>query len=407
MKKICKLAFLLCGLAGLPVAAQEPVPPPAPAYQPLSPDQLDQLLGPIALYPDPLISEILPAATLPTQIVMADRYLSNGGDANAADQQPWDPSVQALTRYPTVLQWMDTNLDWTAEVGQAFLNQQQDVMDSIQRLRTQASNLGNLQSTPQQQVVNDDGDIEILPAQSDEIYLPSYQPDEVYDQGGFAVTFVGYPFPIGIWLDNDFDWHNHHLVYWDHDHPRPPDWWRGRHNWNNAGGAGRPHVWTPQNRTGTVAGNGGDRGWNNAGAGSSFVNHVPSRNSPSAAPAAHREVPTATRPAPVTRPAPITRPAPVMRPAPAPVTRSTPVTHPVPEPVQRYQPAPRTSSGPFIGIQSSRDTRAFSERGQQSMQAVTHSAPAPEVRSAPAPSSGGGGGGGRSGGGGGGGGGRR
>jgi hypothetical protein len=122
------------------------------AYQPMAAAQLDQLLGPIALYPDPLIAQILPGSTLPTQIVLADRYVSGGGDPNQIDQQPWDPSVQALARYPNVLKWMDDNLNWTTELGQAFLNQQQDVMDSIQRLRQSAYNLSNLQSTPQQQV---------------------------------------------------------------------------------------------------------------------------------------------------------------------------------------------------------------------------------------------------------------
>ena len=107
--------------------------------KPLSGPQLDQLLGPIALYPDPLIAQILPASTLPTQIVLADRYVSGGGDPNQIDQQPWDPSVQALARYPNVLKWMDDNLDWTTELGQAFLNQPQDVMDSIQRLRQSAT----------------------------------------------------------------------------------------------------------------------------------------------------------------------------------------------------------------------------------------------------------------------------
>ena len=78
--------------------AQMPVPPPAPAVQLRSPAELDQMLGPIALYPDPLIAQILPAATLPTEIVLADRYVSGGGDPNLIDQQPWDPSIQALAR---------------------------------------------------------------------------------------------------------------------------------------------------------------------------------------------------------------------------------------------------------------------------------------------------------------------
>src|SRR5277367_4649126 len=154
---------VLCLMAGavLSLPAQVAVPPPMPAYQPLGDAELDRLLGPIALYPDPLIAQILPASTLPTQIVLADRYVTGGGDPNQIDQQPWDASVQALARYPNVLKWMDDNLNWTAELGQAFLNQQQAVMTSIQRLRAAASNLGNLQSTPQQQVITDGGDIQI------------------------------------------------------------------------------------------------------------------------------------------------------------------------------------------------------------------------------------------------------
>src|SRR5215469_12945992 len=130
MKSLLNIALLLVALGGVALStqAQMGVPPPVPAYQPLSDQQLDQLLGPIALYPDPLIAQILPASTLPYQIVLADRYVSGGGDPNMIDQQPWDPSVQALARYPSVLQWMDQNLEWTTELGQAFLNQQQDVM---------------------------------------------------------------------------------------------------------------------------------------------------------------------------------------------------------------------------------------------------------------------------------------
>src|SRR5580698_3466763 len=119
--------------------------------------QLDDLLKPVALYPDPLLAQIFAAATLPSEIVLADRYVNQGGDITQADQQPWDPSVQALVHYPTVLKWLDDNLPWTTEVGQAFASQQQDVMDSIQRLRAEAQAEGNLQSTPQENVVSDGG----------------------------------------------------------------------------------------------------------------------------------------------------------------------------------------------------------------------------------------------------------
>src|SRR5580692_6586332 len=165
MKKIFKFLVLVlaCGLVAVSLPAQTPTPPATADYQPLSGEQLDQLLGPIALYPDPLIAQILPASTLPTQIVLADRYVTGGGDPNQIDQQPWDASVQAVAHYPNVLKWMDDNLNWTTALGQAFLNQQQDVMDSVQRLRATAHNLGNLQSTPQQQVAEDDGTIDITP----------------------------------------------------------------------------------------------------------------------------------------------------------------------------------------------------------------------------------------------------
>jgi len=126
MNLLIKIPVLLCLLAGMTLSAraQAAAPPPMPAYQALSAAQLDQLLGPIALYPDPLIAEILPASTLPAQIVLADRYIVAGGDLNLIAQQPWDASVQAVARYPSVLKWMDDNLNWTTQTGQAFLNQQ-------------------------------------------------------------------------------------------------------------------------------------------------------------------------------------------------------------------------------------------------------------------------------------------
>ncbi|HLX72591.1 MAG TPA: DUF3300 domain-containing protein [Verrucomicrobiae bacterium] len=394
MKRILNLTILFCALGALPLYAQDAAPPPAPAYQPLSPDELDQMLGPIALYPDPLISEILPAATFPTQIVMADRYLSGGGDPNAVDQSPpWDASVQALTHYPTVLQWMDNNLQWTTEVGQAFLNQQQDVMDSIQRLRRDAYNMGNLQSTPQQQVVDDGGDIEILPTDDNNVYLPDYQPSAIYYQAGYPITF-GAAFPIGVWLSGDFDWHHHHLVFWDHDHPRPHGWWHEQPLRRDADLASHATVWHPDNHPRTSAAGGNDRGWDNR------------------APAANRAMPPRnfTPPTRVEHPTP----APVVHPQPAPVNRGGPAggAHSENPPAEHYGVTRSTSTGAYIGVESSRDTRAYSERGQQSMQTVTRSEPvsrsAPAApASHPAPSSGGGGGGGRSGGGGGGGGGGR
>jgi uncharacterized membrane protein YgcG len=189
-----------------------------------SPQELDRMLGPIALYPDPLIAEILSAATFPGQIVEADRYISGGGDANQIDQEPWDPSVQALCHYPNVLKWLDDNIAWTTQMGQAFAAQQVDVMASIQRLRAQAQSLGNLPSTAQETVADDDGDIEIEPADPDELYVPDYDPNAIYYQPGLYCVF-GIGLPIGGWFIHDWDWHSHRLIAWGPGHSRPGGWW--------------------------------------------------------------------------------------------------------------------------------------------------------------------------------------
>ncbi len=200
MKRASVFTVVFWGFLAAWVGArgQIPAPPPAPEAPMRSGADLDQMLGPIALYPDPLIAQMLPAATLPSEIVLADRYINGGGDPNLIDQQPWDPSVKALARYPAVLKWMDDNLAWTTALGQAFLYQQQDVMDSIQRLRAQAQALGNLQSTPQEQVIADNGTIEIVPANPQVIYVPVYQPDLVYFQRPSTAPFIS--FGVGLAL---------------------------------------------------------------------------------------------------------------------------------------------------------------------------------------------------------------
>jgi hypothetical protein len=191
--------------------------------------ELDRMLAPIALYPDPLLAQLLPAATLPAQVVLADRYLREGGDMNQVDAQPWDNSLKALARCPATLKMLDDNLAWTTDLGQAFLNQPGDLMDSVQRLRAQARALGNLVSTPQQTVVVDDGLIEIVPAAPQVIYVPVYQPEVVYVQrppapGRLYVSF-GAGLVVGAWLNHDCDWHAHEVIVWHQDHPRPADWW--------------------------------------------------------------------------------------------------------------------------------------------------------------------------------------
>jgi uncharacterized membrane protein YgcG len=182
---------------------------PAPAYAKQTPEQLQQLVAPIALYPDSLVAQILAAATFPEQVVEADRWVQNHqdlkGDAlgQAVDQQPWDPSVKALTGFPTVLGNMDKNISWTSSLGDAYYNQQQDVMDAVQVMRKKAEAAGNLKSTQQQTVTDDPyGAVDIAPADPAVVYVPAYDPWLVYGYP-VAVWPGWYEYP-GIWFGGPY-----------------------------------------------------------------------------------------------------------------------------------------------------------------------------------------------------------
>ena len=192
---------------------QQQAPPPAaadqqqvPEGQPLTNDQLDQLVAPIALYPDALVAQVLAAATYPTQVVQADRWLQAQGNTAKPDQiaagaetQNWDASVKALTAFPTVLAQMDKNLQWTTDLGNAYYNQPQDVMDAVQAMRQKAQVAGNLKSTPQQSVTQQpSGPIEIAPANPTVVYVPVYNPWGIY--GAPVVVYPGFYYgpPPGI-----------------------------------------------------------------------------------------------------------------------------------------------------------------------------------------------------------------
>jgi hypothetical protein len=157
---------------------------------------LPSLVAPIALYPDALIAQILGASTYPTQVVEADRWLkqnsSLSGDAlaKAVDQQSWDPSVKALTQFPSVLDNMSQNLSWTSALGDAYFNDQQDVMDTVQDLRARAKSAGTLQSNAQQTVSTEGQTIVIQPAQPQVVYVPTYNPTVVY--GAPVPMYYGY-----------------------------------------------------------------------------------------------------------------------------------------------------------------------------------------------------------------------
>ena len=213
----------------------------APPRAQQTPEQLQRLVAPIALYPDSLVAQVLAASTFPDEVVEADRWVQAHPDlkgealGQAVDQQPWDPSVKALAAFPSVLGNMDKNLSWTSSLGDAYYNQQQDVMDAVQVMRHKAEQTGNLKSTPQQLVKEEGPDIDIDPAQPDVVYVPAYNPWLVY---GYPVAaWPGwYPYP-GIWFGGPylsfgpgfgigwfggygwgwghwgFDWHNHYAIY--------------------------------------------------------------------------------------------------------------------------------------------------------------------------------------------------
>lgn len=190
----------------LPPAEQEvPAEQQAPA---LAPDQLDDLVAPIALYPDELLGEVLAASTYPLEIVEAQQWLlENRGLIgtqliDAARQRNWDPSVQALVAFPSALRLLSQNVRWTTDLGNAFLAQQADVMDAVQRLRARARDNGRLVSTPQQTVTMDQmgqvgqapGAIEIQPANPQVVYVPYYNPAYVWGAPAYgAYPVLGYP----------------------------------------------------------------------------------------------------------------------------------------------------------------------------------------------------------------------
>src|SRR6266852_5626107 len=177
------------------------------SYQPFSAEELDNLLSTIALYPDPLLAQTLVAATFPDQVEEAARWVRGNGQ-RGIDDQDWDISVKAIAHYPSVVEMMADKIDWTTSVGQAYVNQGSDVSAAVQRLRHLAHNIGNLETTPQQEVIVHDEYIAIDPVQPQYIYVPVYDPAICYYRRpywGPAIVF-GAGFPIGAWLNLDFRW---------------------------------------------------------------------------------------------------------------------------------------------------------------------------------------------------------
>ena len=225
------LALFLLGVAAsaqnAQTAAAPPVSPAAPAVVLESDAALQRMLAPIALYPDALIAQILPASSYPLQIVVAARWLQANPSPSrvSIDAQDLEPSVKALLHYPTIIAMMDNRVLWTQLLGSAFVNQQAQVMTAIQELRAEAKNAGSLQSNAEQQVVTDNDNVEIVPADPNVIYVPDYDPTMIYDGSGSAIEF-GLGYPEGLWLDNGTDWRHRWISGgdgWQHGWDRPGD----------------------------------------------------------------------------------------------------------------------------------------------------------------------------------------
>jgi hypothetical protein len=215
---------------------QQDVPPQPPAF---SQQDLDQMLAPIALYPDPLLSQILMASTYPLEVVEAARWskanpgLAGDQAVQAVAQNPWDPSVKSLVAFPQVLAMMEQKLDWMERLGDAFLAQQAQVMDTVQNLRHRAYEAGNLKSSDQYRVDQQGPAIAIEPPDPAVVYVPYYDPQVVYGPWwwpGYPPVFwpmwpgyyarpgfgIGFAWGVGITVGagfffGAFDWGHHYL----------------------------------------------------------------------------------------------------------------------------------------------------------------------------------------------------
>jgi hypothetical protein len=188
-----------------------------------TPAQLQQLVAPIALYPDNLVAQILAASTYPSQIAEADHWLGMQPDSSAGqlaeqvNQQPWDSSVKALTEFPSVLANLDLNLSWTTSLGDAYLSEPGDVLDAVQTMRQRAESAGNLQSNSQERVINEGPTIVVQSIAPDTCYLPYYDPWLAYGAplpvypGYIYQPFYGPPYvafgpAIGLGFFGGFGW---------------------------------------------------------------------------------------------------------------------------------------------------------------------------------------------------------
>ena len=308
-----KVLSIVCGFSLLPAGAllmaQPQFPPPAqtpPAGQPLSPDQLDNLVAPIALYPDNLLSQILVAATYPLEVVEAAQWLQQNRNlqgpqlVDAARQQNWDASIQALVVFPDVINRLNSDIRWTTDLGNAFLAQQADVMNAVQTMRARARQAGRLDSNSQETVTTqtqgDQSAIQIQPVDPQVVYVPVYNPEYIwgppvwgyYPPLYYPAIGFGFGFGPGIYIGSFFGGLGWGGWGWG------PNWFNysiyqnggffNRYGFGRYGGGFRGGVWAhnPEHRLGVAYPNSGlanryagvsrGAGFNGANRGGSFGN---------------------------------------------------------------------------------------------------------------------------------------
>ena len=224
-------ASLLFVALATPAIAMAQTAATAANGKPFSQAEIDQMLAPIALYPDALLAQVLMASTYPLEVVSAARWVKANpkmtGKAleDAMNKQSWDPSVKSLTAFPTVVQMMSEKIEWTQQLGDAFLAQRDDVMNGVQALRQKAYAQGNLKSTEQQKVVVEKETIVIQPASTTVVYVPVYNPTVVYGTWWYPAYVPYYWYPpgyvarpglafttggiVGAALWGNCNWHDH------------------------------------------------------------------------------------------------------------------------------------------------------------------------------------------------------
>lgn len=404
---IASLSFAAFAAGQTPPATQPaatPAPPPAAPVKRSAAD-LEKLVAPIALYPDPLLATLLPASVYPLEIVQAARFVADTNNLAKLDAQPWDDSVKAVARVPDAIKKMNDEIAWTIELGEAFLAQDKDVMDAIQSMRAKAQTAGTLQTTPQQivtvtnvivqktveqqVVVVTNTVVQIQPSSSSVVYVPTYNPYTVYypppayvyNPMAPLVTF-GMGMAMGAIIANNCDWYHGGCYHGDvninvnNNYNRNNNFNQNNNINRNPGGQ---QKWQPDqsrlSKSGSPAATSSARssearGWSSGGAKPS-TGSVGTR--PSTGPAAARPTTGAvgTRPtagSAAARPT-STWTAPASRPAASPNASRPSASPSVSQPRSSSSPAasrPASSSSAFGGSSSGAGARDYSNRGASS-----------------------------------------